>query len=96
MSSILYINNELPEWPVDQENNYNTNNARYKHFDWILTDPDFHRFSTSTVIGSQSYPYGFVLDSRIHSPLSEIQPVQKSDVVNMQHMPIIRDFVYEY
>lgn len=85
-------------YPRDQNGNFKTNASRRRHYDWILVDKKFQEFSVPTQIGSQTFPNGYVLDSRVHSPLSEISPVEydDSDAPNMQHMPVIRDFMIAY
>lgn len=82
-------------YPRDQDGNYNTNAARRRHYDWILVDREFQAFSVPTKIGNQLFPHGYVLDSRVHSPLSEIAPVCAGDsnATNFQHMPVVRDFI---
>ncbi|MBQ1926743.1 MAG: endonuclease, partial [Proteobacteria bacterium] len=85
-------------YPRDQNGNFKTNASRRRHYDWVLVDKKFQEFSVPTQIGSQTFPNGYVLDSRVHSPLSEISPVEydDSDAPNMQHMPVIRDFMIAY
>ncbi|MBR4986392.1 MAG: hypothetical protein IKY83_11715 [Proteobacteria bacterium] len=85
-------------YPSDQQGNYNTNAGRRRHYDWVLVDKKFQEFSIPTQIGAQSFPDGYVLDSRVHAPLSEISPVRYEDssAQNMQHMPVVRDFLIEY
>ena len=82
-------------YPRDHLGNYNTNAARRRHYDWILVDRDFQQFSVPTKVGNQIFPHGYVLDSRVHSPLSEIAPVRAEDsaAANFQHMPVVRDFI---
>ncbi len=85
-------------YPRDQEGNWKTNSARRQHYDWLLVDPKLQSYSVPTQIGDVEYPNGYVLDSRVQDPISAIAPVQYSDsaATNMQHMPVIRDFVLEY
>ena len=85
-------------YPRDQKGNFKTNAARRRHYDWVLVDKKFQEFSVPTQIGSQTFPNGYVLDSRVHSPLSDISPVEYDDSAaqNMQHMPVVRDFLIEY
>lgn len=81
-------------YPVDQLGNDNTNAGRSKPYDWVLADPDLHAHATSTVLPSQSFPNGLVLDTRIHVPLSDVAPAMQSDsgAPSMQHMLVVRDF----
>ncbi len=76
----------------------NTNHNRNKHYDWVLVDPAMHAQSVPTRIGADNYAFGYVLDSRYQLPISAIAPVKAADCENetLQHMPVIRDFIYEY
>lgn len=82
-------------YPVDQEDNDNTNESRSKPYDWVLADTDLHALRTATVIGSSQFPDGLVLDSEVYEPLEEIAPVEYGDshAQNMQHMAVVRDFL---
>jgi hypothetical protein len=50
----------------------------------------------ATWVGSSPYPSGLVFDSRVYTPLSDVTPVLATDSAEpgMQHMPVVRDFVF--
>lgn len=83
-----------PSEPADQMGNENTNANRNKPYDWVLADADLQEFSVPVKIEDQEFSGGLVFDSRGFSPLSDVPPVQPGDsgVMNMQHMPVIKDF----
>jgi endonuclease/exonuclease/phosphatase family metal-dependent hydrolase len=82
-------------YPADRNGNTSTNATRSKPYDHVLVDADLRQYQTATVIGSSSYASGLVVDTRVHSPLSEISPALSGDsgATNMQHMGIIKDFL---
>ncbi len=81
-------------YPVDHRGNGGTNASRAKPYDWVLVSPDLHALSTSTVLGTSTFPSGAVIDTRVYSPLSDIAPARSGDsgALQMQHMGIVRDF----
>jgi hypothetical protein len=81
-------------FPVDQSGNENTNEPRSEPYDWVLADPDLDPLEVPTRIGSQEFPSGLVLDTRLYQPLSDVAPAEAgdSDAPGMQHMAVIRDF----
>lgn len=81
-------------YPVDQNNNGNTNAGRAKPYDWVLADSDLGAYEIPVAVGGSSFAKGLVFDSRVFSPLSAVSPVQSGDsgATNMQHMAVIRDF----
>jgi endonuclease/exonuclease/phosphatase family metal-dependent hydrolase len=83
-------------YPADGSGDADTNRPRSKPYDWVLVDPELAKTRVPTVIGESSFPNGLVFDSRVYQPLSEVAPIQKtdSDAVNMQHMPVVRDFTF--
>jgi hypothetical protein len=82
-------------YPDDGHGNEDTSGGRNKPHDWIMPDADLGPLQVPTRIGNQSFPSGLVFDSRVFSPLSDVAPVQASDSAasNMQHMPVVKDFV---
>jgi endonuclease/exonuclease/phosphatase family metal-dependent hydrolase len=82
-------------YPVDQDDNGNTNAYRNSPYDWVVGSPELHALAVPTWIGSQSFPSGLVFDSRVYTPLSDVPPVLEddSDATQMQHMAVVRDFV---
>ena len=82
-------------YPVDQAGEEDTNQPRNEPYDWVLADPDLDALEVPTEIGSQSFPAGLVLDTRVYSPLSDVAPALAGDSAaqNMQHMAVIRDFL---
>lgn len=81
-------------YPDDGAGNENTNGPRTKAFDWLLVDSDLTALSVPVTIGARSFPAGLVFDSRVYEPLADVAPIQKNDsgALNMQHMPVVRDF----
>jgi endonuclease/exonuclease/phosphatase family metal-dependent hydrolase len=88
-----FVSSDGP-YPADGRGDSDTNRSRAKPYDWVLVDPDLAQTQVPTVLGSSTFPNGLVFDSRVYEPLAEVAPIQKadSDAVNMQHMPVVRDF----
>lgn len=82
------------EPPADHFGNDYTNGPRTRPYDWVLVDRELAKVQRPTIIGASSFPAGLVFDSRLYTPLADVAPVQKldSDAVNMQHMPVVKDF----
>jgi endonuclease/exonuclease/phosphatase family metal-dependent hydrolase len=80
--------------PADGAGNDNTSAPRSKPYDWLLADPDLAPLGVPVVVGQQAFAAGLVFDSRVYMPLADVAPVQATDsaAVNMQHMPVVRDF----
>jgi endonuclease/exonuclease/phosphatase family metal-dependent hydrolase len=83
-------------WPDDGAGNENTNAPRNKPFDWLLADGDLTTLAIPVKIGARTFGPGLVFDSRVYQPLADVAPIAfgDSDAVNMQHMPIVRDFAF--
>jgi endonuclease/exonuclease/phosphatase family metal-dependent hydrolase len=81
-------------FPADGAGNTSTNAPRNAAYDWLLADPDLAPLQVPTTIGQQAFAAGLVFDSRVYVPLVDVAPVQVTDsaTLNMQHMPVIRDF----
>jgi endonuclease/exonuclease/phosphatase family metal-dependent hydrolase len=80
--------------PVDQVGNDFTNGPRNAPYDWVLAGKSLAPLQVPTTIGANSFPAGLVFDSRVYTPLADVEPVQKldSDAENMQHMAVVKDF----
>lgn len=81
-------------FPVDQDDNGNTNAYRNSPYDWVLASPELHGMAVPVVVGNQSFANGLVFDSRVFKPLGDVPPVLEgdSDADQMQHMAVVRDF----
>jgi endonuclease/exonuclease/phosphatase family metal-dependent hydrolase len=95
ISSLSQVVATAPPYPDDGHGNQNTSSTRNKPHDWIMPDADLVALRVPTRIGAQTFPGGLVSDSRVFSPLAEVAAVQASDsgASNMQHMPVVEDFV---
>jgi endonuclease/exonuclease/phosphatase family metal-dependent hydrolase len=82
-------------YPADGAGNENTSAPRSKPYDWLLADPDLAPLGVPVVVGQHGFASGLVFDSRVFTPLADVAPVQSSDsaAANMQHMPVVRDFL---
>jgi endonuclease/exonuclease/phosphatase family metal-dependent hydrolase len=82
-------------YPADSRGNVNTNAARKNPYDYVLVDADLTAYQTATVVGSHTFPNGFVADTRAFSPIGDMAPARTGDsgASNMQHMGIVRDFM---
>lgn len=80
--------------PADQAGNDNTNGPRTRPYDWVLVDRELAKAQRPTVIGGNAFAAGLVFDSRGYTPLADVAPIEKldSEAVNMQHMPVVKDF----
>ena len=83
-------------YPVDQNGDGDTNEPRSSPYDWVLADTDLSAHGTATIIGQTVFPSGAVIDTRIYQPLAEIAPALAGDsgAPGMQHMAVVRDFVF--
>lgn len=81
-------------FPADGSGNESTNAPRNAAYDWLLADTDLAPLQVPTALGQRSFAAGLVFDSRVYDPLSDVAPVQAADsaALNMQHMPVVRDF----
>lgn len=71
-----------------------TNFLRNEPYDWLLADTEFDAFETPVVIGSQTFPNGLVVDTRVFEPIEDLAPALATDSAapEMQHMSVVRDF----
>jgi hypothetical protein len=79
-------------FPVDQANDPSTNAPRTKPYDNILFDADLQGLETPTVVGTNSFPSGLVLDTRTYTPLADFAPAQVADSAAHTHLAVLRDF----
>ena len=81
-------------YPADQDGNTNTSAPRSKPLDWLLVSPNLQARAVPVLIGDNSFADGLVFDSRVYTPLYDVEPVLEadSDALNMQHMALVRDF----
>lgn len=91
------VNTSGPEFSVDQQGDPDTNSSRKKPYDAIYTDIKLEALEVPVKIGSNEFDNGLVFDSRVYSPLSDVSPIQVGDsgAPQMQHMAVIRDFMFE-
>ncbi|MBL8922132.1 MAG: endonuclease/exonuclease/phosphatase family protein [Myxococcaceae bacterium] len=85
-------------WPTDgtlpDGGNGFTSTNRNRAYDWVLASPSLHAMETPVVLGSQYFPSGLVFDTRVFTPLPPPALVGDSIAPNMQHMAVVRDFVF--
>lgn len=81
-------------YPADGAGNGSTNAPRNAAYDWLLADVDLAPLQVPTTLGQSSFAAGLVFDSRVYVPLTDVAPVVATDsaALNMQHMPVVRDF----
>ncbi len=81
-------------YPVDQNNNENTNAARAKPYDWVLGNPALTAKAIPVVIGGATFSAGLVADTRVYTPIADLAPALAGDsgAPSMQHMGVVRDF----
>ncbi|PIE05289.1 MAG: endonuclease, partial [Sorangium cellulosum] len=91
MSDILVTSGP---YPVDQDGNGDTNQNRDHPYDWLIANRALDKLEIPLEIGNSKYPNGLVFDSRVYTPLSEVDPIEPSDsgTSSMQHMPVVRAF----
>lgn len=83
-------------YPVDDRGDGDTNRNRNRPYDWVLANRRLDDLETSVQLRSEAFPNGLVVDTRIHSPLSDLSPARREDsrASSMQHMAVVRDFVF--
>lgn len=81
-------------FPVDSNNKGGTSASRKKPLDWVIASPGLDAREIPVEIGQMTFEHGLVFDSRDFPDLAAVAPVQRSDsaAMNMQHMPVVRDF----
>lgn len=80
--------------PVDQAGVTGTNASRSKPYDQLLFDIDLANVRTATVRGQSVFAQGWVLDSRVYTPIAEIAPALATDSAasSMQRMGVVQTF----
>jgi len=84
-------------YPVDTRADGDTNASRSKPYDWVIASPALAARKTATVLGSNSFANGAVIDTRTYSPIAELAPALSGDsgASSMQHMAVVRDFAVD-
>lgn len=82
-------------YPADGKGNGNTSANRSKPYDWVLVDRSLETCRVPSVVGTSTFVDGMVVDTRVHTPLSDLAPAlaADSDAAEMQHMAVVRDFL---
>ncbi|MBK8011284.1 MAG: endonuclease/exonuclease/phosphatase family protein [Deltaproteobacteria bacterium] len=88
---------ELARQARDRRGNPNTNAGRNRPYDWVMPNYGLDALQIDVVFESQSYPDGFVFDTRLYASSSSsgsIEPALPRDSAaqGMQHMAVVRDF----
>lgn len=78
-------------FPVDQAGNSNTNAERDRPYDNLLFDADLQALVTPTIIGANSFPNGFVADTRVYTPITDLAPALANDSAAHFRMAVVRD-----
>lgn len=85
-------------WPTDgtlpDGGNGFTSTNRNRAYDWVLTSPALHRMELPVALGGQWFPSGLVFDTRVFTPLPPPALVDDSVAPSMQHMAVVRDFLF--
>ncbi|MEP7125261.1 MAG: endonuclease/exonuclease/phosphatase family protein [Byssovorax sp.] len=83
-------------YPVDGDGNEFTNTTRTKPYDWVLASPALRALETPLLIGAAHFDTGLVVDTRIYTPLGDLNPAELGDSGSpgMQHMAVARDFLF--
>jgi endonuclease/exonuclease/phosphatase family metal-dependent hydrolase len=91
LSSVLVTSGPFP---VDEASLDNTNASRNKPYDWVLANASLQATAMAVAIGAHRFDGGFVADTRVYSPISDLAPALAADsgAANMQHMAVVRDF----
>jgi hypothetical protein len=61
-----------------------------------MPDADLAALAVPAQVCGQTFPAGLVFDSRVFTPLASVPPIAPGDsgAPSMQHMPIVKDFVF--
>ncbi len=78
-----------------QSSRSGTNASRSKPYDWVMASRCLGDNQVAVVIGARSFESGFVADTAVYTPITDLAPALASDssAVNMQHMAVVKDFV---
>lgn len=87
--------NVAAPYPVDQSNNGNTTRDRSKPYDHVLASHCLAALQAPTVLGTQQFDAGLVIDTRVYTPIDDLYPAlaTDSDGPSMQHMAVVKDFL---
>jgi endonuclease/exonuclease/phosphatase family metal-dependent hydrolase len=82
--------------PIDATGNGHTNARRVLPYDHVGLPPALVDRELPVSVGRHRFPNGFVFDSRVVAPLSDLPPAQFGDssAFGMQHMAVVRDVAY--
>ncbi len=71
-----------------------TSSSRSKPYDHVFVDDDLLQLQIPTIAGNNSFPGGWVVDTRVYTPIADLAPalVGDSASTNMQHMASVKDF----
>lgn len=80
--------------PIDSTGREGTNVNRTKPYDNVLASYCLAQLQGPSVVGTTTWDWGLVVDTRNYTPLSDIAPALVDDSIapNMQHMGVIKDF----
>jgi hypothetical protein len=83
--------------PIDQNGNENTNTNRNKPYDVVLASPCLAQLQGPTTLGTTTFWWGAVIDTRVYAPLTDITPALFGDssATGMQHMGVVKDFLIQ-
>jgi endonuclease/exonuclease/phosphatase family metal-dependent hydrolase len=83
--------------PVDQAGNSGTNANRNKPYDQVLASACLQTHQVPVQVGTNQFPGGLVVDTRVYMPLGDLTPALQSDSAAsmMQHMGVVKDFVIQ-
>ena len=89
--------NVAAPYPGDQQNNGNTTADRSKPYDHVLASHCLAALQVPTVIGSNQFDAGLVVDTRVYTPISDLSPAVATDsaATAMQHMGVVKDFLIQ-
>ncbi|MEM9073665.1 MAG: endonuclease/exonuclease/phosphatase family protein [Myxococcota bacterium] len=81
--------------PGDQMGNTRTNGPRTRTIDSVFVNAGLEPLEIPVRIGTGAYDGGFVVDTRVYTPISDLAPalVDDSGAEGMQHMAVLRDFI---
>jgi endonuclease/exonuclease/phosphatase family metal-dependent hydrolase len=85
-----------PPYPDDGTGNTNTSRPRSKPYDWVVVSPNLLPKQVPVVLAGESFAAGLVFDTRVFPNLAVLMPPlmgNESTAPNMQHMPVVKDFV---
>jgi hypothetical protein len=84
-------------FPVDQAGNSGTNANRNKPYDQVLASTCLQGHQVPVQVGTNQFPGGLVVDTRVYLPLGDLTPALQADSAAsmMQHMGVVKDFVIQ-